>query len=264
MGAPDNTKSISTANSLPPPTPVLSYSTLDWWLKHEDEIYALKSPSGYSLSDVCFAPAGPGTPCVIQSVSAWFGTDMSEWGEDGWEERLGDCAGRPGECLPDFGQPIDPKLVLGGANGKWLQAKSLVVTYVVSNSEDPKEIAKAEEWETTLRAYLQDVSARSMAEAGVKVAFSTGVSLEEELNKVGTFQNSLTAEHEHRCQDRCCQLLGHVPLHLSHTWWRYSPCALGRRGWYHPRIVGEHQAPSGHPGHQESARCRVFVSNIPG
>lgn len=109
---------------------------------------------------------------------------MSQWGEEGWQDRLEDCAGRPGECLPDFGQPIEPKLVLGGAEGKWLETKSLVVTYVLSNSEDPVAIAKAEEWEQTLRGYLQETAKRAREEAGVEIAFSTGVSLEEELNKV--------------------------------------------------------------------------------
>ena len=154
----------------------LEYDTLDWWLDVESQVAELKSISGHDLSDVCFAPAGRGTPCVIQSVSAWLGDDMEEWG-DGWRDRVSDCAARPGECLPPFGQPIDPKLILGGASGDWLNAKALVVTWVVDNFNDDR-VHIAEEWERTLRGHLGDIS-----RDGVTISYSTGVSLEEELNK---------------------------------------------------------------------------------
>ena len=154
----------------------MAYDTLKWWLGVESEIADLKSPAKYELSDVCFAPAGRGTPCVVQSVSAWLGDDMEVWGE-GWRDRLSECAARPGECLPPFGQPIDPKLVLGGAGGDWLNAKALVVTWVVENFNDDR-VHKAEEWERTLRGYLGGLS-----RDGLTISYSTGVSLEEELNK---------------------------------------------------------------------------------
>jgi Niemann-Pick C1 protein len=112
---------------------------------------------------------------------------MSQWdaeGENGWETRVRDCAASPAECLPDFGQPIDPKLVLGGAQGEWLNAKSLVITYVVANSLDKNKVEKAAEWERTLQKYLADLQANSRKQANVQIAYSTEVSLEAELNKV--------------------------------------------------------------------------------
>jgi len=154
-------------------TPV-TYDTLDWWLKVESEISDLKSSSGVGLKDICFAPTGDA--CVVQSVSAWLGEDMKQWGEN-WQTRVTDCAGRPGECLPPFGQPIDPKLVLGGAKGDWLDAKALVITWVVNNYNDDR-AKPAEEWETVLKDYLG-----GLKRDGVKIDYSTGVSLEEELNK---------------------------------------------------------------------------------
>lgn len=174
----------------PPPSEVLSYDTLDWWLTHERAISALRSsPNNYTLADVCFAPAGAGTACVVQSVSAWLGTDMSQWERgDAWRERVQECADTPSGCLPDFGQPIDPRLVLGGTGddaGDWVRAKSLVVTWVISNSLDPREVAKAEEWERALEAYLGGLARGPAREANVQLAYSTGVSLEQELNKVG-------------------------------------------------------------------------------
>jgi Niemann-Pick C1 protein len=170
----DGTDDWATANSNIPSAKVLSTPVLDWWLHHESAISALRStPNNYTLVDICFAPAGRGTPCVVQSISAWLGTDLSEWGED-WPSRIEECAGNPSACLPPFGQPIDPKLILGGAEGEYLNAKSLVITWV----------ARAEEWERELERYLMGVERESAKEANVKIAFSTGVSLEQELNKV--------------------------------------------------------------------------------
>lgn len=152
----------------------VSYDTLDWWLQVESEIDGLKTDSGIGLKDVCFAPTGDA--CIVQSVSAWLGSDMSQWGDD-WRTRITDCAGRPGECLPPFGQPIDPKLVLGGAKGDWLNAKALVVTWVVNNYNDDR-VHAAEEWESVLKRYLGNLH-----RDGLTIDYSTGISLEEELNK---------------------------------------------------------------------------------
>jgi Niemann-Pick C1 protein len=185
----DDDQTSSSSFSLPDPSePVLSYSRLSWWLEHEDHITnsLCSSPNNYTFQDVCFSPAGPGTPCVVQSVSAWFGGWLDE---DSWEETVDQCASRPAECLPDFGQPIEPKFVLGGVDkagkGKkgWRDAKSMVVTFVVNGSQDPEALAKAEEWERALEAYLKKVSITATDEADAWMAFSTGVSLEEELNK---------------------------------------------------------------------------------
>ncbi|KAJ7283850.1 patched family-domain-containing protein [Mycena rebaudengoi] len=168
--------------------PVLSYDRLEYWFEVEEEIRALRSPlNGYRLTDVCFKPAGPRGACVVQSVAAWFDNDLDS-AED-WETQIEECANAPGECLPDFQQPLGPQYVLGGIpekeNGSkdYLAAEAMVVTYVVSDSLDPDVQAKAMEWEETLREYLLQLKDRSPSEAGLSIAFSTGVSLEEEINK---------------------------------------------------------------------------------
>lgn len=165
--------------------PVLSWSRLKWWNKVETDIASLETEEGITLDDVCFKPAGPDGECVIQSVLGWY-ADFDNWDEDSWEERLEYCADSPGdrECLPPFGQPLTPALVLGGVDGDdYLKAKSLVITYVINNSLDSGEIAKIESWERVLRAYLHELSDTAPRETGTQVFFSTGVSLEEELNK---------------------------------------------------------------------------------
>ena len=176
-------------------SPVLSYDVLSWLFDVEKDIRSLStSANGLTLEDVCFKPGGPGTPCVVQSASGWFdGGDLEPYNSTSWQKRLADCAKQPVTCLPDFGQPLEPEFVLGGLprgqvedggpKEDALDAKALVVSFVVDNSEDEEVLARAEEWETMLRSYLEELTLRAPREAGVQIAFSTEVSLEEELNK---------------------------------------------------------------------------------
>ncbi|EPQ59387.1 multidrug efflux transporter AcrB transmembrane domain-containing protein [Gloeophyllum trabeum ATCC 11539] len=179
----------ATADSAPEKPPVLSWSHLKYWSRVEQGIRSLRSPSGYSLEDVCFKPAGPDGACVVQSALAWFGEDISDYDENTWAEHLLDCANSPVDCLPDYQQPLKPEFVLGAVpetgDGKkdYLKAEALVVTFVVSDSLDPAVQERATEWERTLRKYLLDVTEQARQEAGLAVSFSTGVSLEEEINK---------------------------------------------------------------------------------
>ena len=171
--------------------PVLSWSHLKYWLAVETEIRELVSPNGYTLSDVCFKPAGEDGPCVVQSPLAWFGNDLSPYSKDTWEEHLLECANSPGgvSCLPDFQQPLGPQYVLGGVPSNeegykaYLNAEAMVITFVVLDSLDRDVQRRAMEWEETLRLYLLDLSNRARWEAGLDITFSTGVSLEQEINK---------------------------------------------------------------------------------
>ena len=119
---------------------------------------------------------------------AWSENDVDQYGPDTWAERFVDCANAPAECLPDFQKPLMLQYVLGSVPtdpenpSRLLDAKALVVTCVVSDSSDTEIQERATEWERTLREYLLDTQGPAL-EAGLKYTFSTGVSLEEELNK---------------------------------------------------------------------------------
>lgn len=169
---------------------VLSYNHLHYWLEVERDIRALRSfPNNYSLADVCFKPAGPDGACVVHSIGAWFGNDLSGYDEVTWKDRVLRCANSPADCLPDFQQPLGPKYVLGGVpeddmgDKLYLEAKAMVVTFVVSDSLDEGDKARAVEWEQTLEDYLLDLKERISQDVGLHIAFSTGVSLEEEISK---------------------------------------------------------------------------------
>ncbi|KAF9040634.1 patched family-domain-containing protein [Panaeolus papilionaceus] len=168
--------------------PVLSYDHLKYWLNVEEDIRRLKSPKGYNIKDFCFKPLGPRGACVIQSVGAWFGNDLSDYDRNTWAKRLQQCANSPVDCLPDFQQPLGPQYVLGGVPVKdgrkeYLDAEAMVVTYVVNDSVDPEYQEKVMDWENALEDHLLTLSESAGSEAGLEIAFSTGVSLEEELNK---------------------------------------------------------------------------------
>ncbi|PPQ69386.1 hypothetical protein CVT24_001655 [Panaeolus cyanescens] len=168
--------------------PVLSYDHLKYWMEVEDDIRRLKSPKGYTLKDFCFKPMGPRGACVVQSVGAWFKNDFDGYNRTSWISELEKCANKPVECLPDFQQPLGPQYVLGGVPTKdgrknYLDAEAMVVTYVVTDSVEPEYQEKVADWENALKDYLLTLSETAGSEAGLEIAFSTGVSLEEEINK---------------------------------------------------------------------------------
>ncbi|KAF6762740.1 patched family-domain-containing protein [Ephemerocybe angulata] len=168
--------------------PVLTWDHLKYWSKVEDTIRSLESSSGYTLSDVCFKPAGEEGACVVQSALAWYGNDLSGYDRTTWKDRLLECATSPVDCLPDFQQPLAPQYVLGGVptgddgSKAYLKAEALVITYVVSDSLDSQVQARAMDWEESLRMYMLDVVPEAKSK-GLDIAFSTGVSLEQEINK---------------------------------------------------------------------------------
>ncbi len=160
--------------------PVLSYDTLSWWFDVENRVQRLMSADGMTFDDVCFNPTG--TACVVQSVSGWFytGADLANWQSD-----VRKCADAPVECLPGFQQPLQKEMILGGweDTGNILDSKALIVTWVVNNhAEGTKEVERAARWEASLKSTLQAVQGEAR-DRGLRLSFSTEISLEQELNK---------------------------------------------------------------------------------
>lgn len=190
--------SLSSSSSIPTPTePAPSLDRLTWWLSHEQTILSLQStPNNYTYQDVCYSPAGPGTPCVLQSVSVWFDALSGGEVDEDWKEVIESCADQPADCLAESGMPLDPRFVLGGrehASDDWVNAKSLITTFVLEGTLDEGSLAKAEEWERALRTYLTEVVDQpdELKKAHAWIAFSTGVSLEEELNKASNLDKAV-------------------------------------------------------------------------
>ncbi|KAL7274839.1 niemann-Pick type C-related protein 1 [Rhizina undulata] len=168
------------------PAPVLSYETLSWWFDVEERIRRLKSLQyGVTLDEVCFKPTGEG--CVVQSITGYFGKSFWNVNEKTWKRDLRSCAAQPvqSQCLPDFGQPLKKELLFGGFEDTddVVSADALIVTWVLDNhAEGSEENEKAIDWEWSLIGILKAAQAEA-AERGLRLSFSTELSLEIELNK---------------------------------------------------------------------------------
>lgn len=163
------------------PGPVLSYDTLKWWMEVEKSVDKLESPTyGKFFQDVCFKPMGDA--CVVQSVTGyWY--SKGDLDPDYWEDDLRSCTQSPVDCRPEFGQPLEPAMVLGGYGDNPLDAKALTVTWVVKNApEGSAALARAIDWENALRDRLLEVQ-QEATDRGLRLSFNTEISLEQELNK---------------------------------------------------------------------------------
>lgn len=164
--------------------PVLSYDTIKWWMEVEESVERLKGPKfGATLHDVCFKPTG--SACVLQSVSAYFENEPDLVSRGGWKKKVKFCASSPVECRPASGQPIDPSAILGGYAGpdNVTDAAAMSATWVVNNfAEGTSAVARAMDWEEALKNRLLEVQ-KEAAERGLRLSFSTEISLEQELNK---------------------------------------------------------------------------------
>lgn len=166
------------------PGPVLSYETLLWWMEVEKSISQLESETWrMKLHDVCFKPTG--SACVVQSVAAYFDNEPGLVGKNDWQDQLRQCARAPAECRPAYGQPLEPNMILGGYSDTddVVDAPATTVTWVVNNfAEGTPELARAMDWEKALKNFLLETQ-KEAATRGLRLSFSTEISLEEELNK---------------------------------------------------------------------------------
>lgn len=164
---------------------LLSYETLSWWFGVEDHVSHLVGEKyGSTLDGVCFNPTGDA--CVVQSVKGYFDKDSGELDPKHWKEDLQACANSPVDCRPNFGLPLDPSMVFGGFNSSTrdlANVTALVSTWVVSNApENTPQSDRAMDWEESLKNYFLNVQEQSQ-ERGLRMSFSTEISLEQELNK---------------------------------------------------------------------------------
>lgn len=168
------------------PGPVLSYNTLAWWFDVENRIERARSmKEDVTFHDVCFNPTGKA--CVVQSLTGYFGNSFANVDPNTWQTHLRHCTEQPGsqDCLPGFQQPLSQNMVLGGwhKTDNILDSEALIVTWVVNNHpEGSKEEAVAADWEQCFKNLLQSTQEEAK-ERGLRLSFSTEMSIEEELNK---------------------------------------------------------------------------------
>lgn len=161
---------------------VLSWDTLTWWFDVEQRVNSLASPSGVTINDLCVKPFGD--VCVVQSMTQYFGGDINSLSSTAWPRQVAACANTPVNCLPPFKQPLKKSLLFGGyEDDDVLTSKALVSTWVLVNADEGTEHAeRAADWEATLEKLLFKVQEEA-TERGLRVSFSTEISLTQELNK---------------------------------------------------------------------------------
>jgi len=86
------------------------------------------------------------------------------------------------ECLAAFGGPLQPYMVAGSyKNNDYLEAESLVITFVINNyikSKKPEEIKRAMAWEYEVLQLLKEYSSPL-----IDVIYTTERSIEDELER---------------------------------------------------------------------------------
>ncbi|KAJ1930556.1 niemann-Pick type C- protein 1 [Tieghemiomyces parasiticus] len=150
----------------------------------DERVRTLRSaPNNFTLDDFCLSPTGDG--CVVQSVTGYWGFDLDNFEAGDWRAEFEGCAQRPVDCLPDFGQPLKPAMLLGGyPDEDYDQARALFVTYVLTNSQVPEEVARREEWEAAYVDLLQSVQADPAFDwTDLHLSFSSERSIEAELQR---------------------------------------------------------------------------------
>lgn len=171
-------------NDTHPGASVVSSDMIHWLVNVQARAAALNGPkSGANLDDVCFKPTGEA--CVVQSITAYFNDNHDSIKPDTWKDKLRNCANSPVDCLPKFGQPIDPKMIIGGVpdSGDVTEASAMIVTWVVNNGvEGSPELERAIDWEESLKGLFTGLEEEGAAN-GFRVSYSTEISLEHELNK---------------------------------------------------------------------------------
>lgn len=175
------TQQIFLTNDSTPSSSVISYDNLRWWFELEERVRDVRSGE-ISFSDVCFNPTGDA--CIIQSVTGYWQGDISNLEKATWEDQLSDCAAQPGnfECLPTFQQPLKPHMILGDYENGVLASQAIVSSIVVTNSLNESINTKAQSWEEELKSLLLQAQDEATA-MGLRLSFSTEISLEQELNK---------------------------------------------------------------------------------
>lgn len=158
--------------------PVLSSETLAWLRDVETRVSQLQTAIlADSLDSFCLKPINDA--CVVESVTQWFYRRNID---NSWDSRISDCAASPVKCLPPFQQPVEPNIVLGGAENGALDSKALVTTWVIRNDAENGYQSRVDIWEVELQS-LFTVFSREADLMGLNLSFSTASSLKRELTR---------------------------------------------------------------------------------
>ncbi|KAI6244008.1 Niemann-Pick C1 protein [Aphelenchoides fujianensis] len=160
-----------------------------------NSILNLTSPSGISLTDICYKPLAPdNNHCAIMSPFNYFQNRLKNFEKtrsNGLDEldyfnHLVECIRNPFtmksklklSCFGEFGGPIQPYTVFGdfNASGGYETSRGILITFLVNNYDAEIETADAKEWEKTFVEYL-----RSIQSDVFRMSFMSQRSIQDEI-----------------------------------------------------------------------------------
>lgn len=149
-----------------------------------------------TLRDICYSPLGAANRnCTIMSPFQYFQNDASLIVENPtcsvtpWQQHFLYCAYSTDSmadpsfdqvpCLGAFGGPVDPNVMLGGFRGnRYSEATAFVITFVVNNYQDARDLVPARAWEAAFIALMRDYHNDLF-----HVSFSAERSVEDEVDR---------------------------------------------------------------------------------
>ncbi|CAG5121501.1 unnamed protein product [Candidula unifasciata] len=155
------------------------------------------------LQDICFAPLQPeNNNCTIMSILNYYQNshEMIDkvakdaygfWVLADYLDHFQSCVLSPfalndtsllhTPCMGTFGGPVYPWVALGGYQDKdYSTANAFVITFVVNNHLDPKQLEPAKAWEAKYIEFMKNYTAEH---PGVQIAFSAERSIEDEIDR---------------------------------------------------------------------------------
>lgn len=135
----------------------------------------------FALNDICFKPM-LNKSCLVESPLGWFQNNVTRVNESVLPYQLNMCFSTfkfADTCMTDIGTPVDAPVVLGDYPGdNYINATTMVMTFLVENHVDEALNARAKLWEEQFVKYWQS---KPLAQFGFDVAYSAQRSVEDEL-----------------------------------------------------------------------------------
>jgi hypothetical protein len=144
------------------------------------------------LEDICLQPLSPENKnCAIQSIFQYWQNDDSQilaaLGDSSNDNstnhlsHLSTCMKNSFDCLSAFGGPVEPYMIVGGYDEeRFLDAKAIVITYVINNfkSSNQEAIRRAMAWEGQVLQLLKNYTSDL-----INVYYTTERSIEDEIER---------------------------------------------------------------------------------
>ncbi|EDV98847.1 GH13378 [Drosophila grimshawi] len=184
--------------------PVFDKNFLAETLNLQEQIQNINA-NGTFLKNICYAPLKDDntdvatSDCVVQTIWGYFQDDIERLDDNSEDngfnvtylDDLYDCISNPYLCLANYGGPVDPAVALGGflkpgeqlsASTQYQQADALILTFLVKNHHDKKDLKRALEWEKSFVEFMVSYIKNNKSDS-MDIAFTSERSIEDELNR---------------------------------------------------------------------------------